>query len=204
MVGRSDLVDVRPFRTGLFVFALGLLLTLGDDGGYLGSGSATRSASPSAAPESGCRRRPLPARGHAPADRSVRGCAPPPRGDRSPTTPRAPTASGHRADFTGADLHRTRGRTRSARRRHLRLPGRNRPGRARAPDPVPRPGHQGGVRARPREPLQRLPGGRRLQASGAPASCAPRARTTPRRPRRAARSPTPSCRPSPTSASRRR
>jgi len=38
MVGRSDLVDVRPFRTGLFVFALGLLLTLGNEGGYLGSG----------------------------------------------------------------------------------------------------------------------------------------------------------------------
>jgi DNA segregation ATPase FtsK/SpoIIIE, S-DNA-T family len=38
MVGRSDLVDVRPFRTGLFVFALGLLLTLGSEGGYLGSG----------------------------------------------------------------------------------------------------------------------------------------------------------------------
>ena len=38
MVGRSDLVDVRPFRTGLFVFALGLLLTLGSEGGYLGAG----------------------------------------------------------------------------------------------------------------------------------------------------------------------
>ena len=38
MVGRSDLVDVRPFRTGLVVFALGLLLTLGSEGGYLGSG----------------------------------------------------------------------------------------------------------------------------------------------------------------------
>jgi hypothetical protein len=38
MVGRSDLVDVRPFRTGLVIFALGLLLTLGSEGGYLGSG----------------------------------------------------------------------------------------------------------------------------------------------------------------------
>jgi DNA segregation ATPase FtsK/SpoIIIE, S-DNA-T family len=37
MVGRSDLVDVRPFRTGLFVFTVGLLLTLGSEGGYLGS-----------------------------------------------------------------------------------------------------------------------------------------------------------------------
>ena len=37
MVGRSDLVDVRPFRTGLVVFALGLLLTLGSEGGYMGS-----------------------------------------------------------------------------------------------------------------------------------------------------------------------
>src|SRR6187397_847484 len=36
MVGRSDLVDVRPFRTGLAVLALGLMLTLGDQGGYLG------------------------------------------------------------------------------------------------------------------------------------------------------------------------
>src|SRR4029450_12201277 len=38
MVGRSDLVDVRPFRTGLFGFALGVLVTLGNEGGYLGSG----------------------------------------------------------------------------------------------------------------------------------------------------------------------
>ena len=37
MVGRSDLVDVRPFRTGLLVFGLGLLLTLGSEGGYLGN-----------------------------------------------------------------------------------------------------------------------------------------------------------------------
>src|SRR5262245_14542351 len=38
MVARSDLVDVRPFRTGLFVFACGLMITLGkDQGGYLGS-----------------------------------------------------------------------------------------------------------------------------------------------------------------------
>src|SRR5688572_17023669 len=36
MVGRSDLVDVRPFRTGLAVLALGLLLTLGSQGGLLG------------------------------------------------------------------------------------------------------------------------------------------------------------------------
>ena len=37
MVARSDLVDVRPFRTGLAILALGLMLTLGDSGGYLGS-----------------------------------------------------------------------------------------------------------------------------------------------------------------------
>src|SRR5262249_26130504 len=37
MVGRSDLVDVRPFRTGLFFFALGVLLTPGREGGLLGS-----------------------------------------------------------------------------------------------------------------------------------------------------------------------
>jgi len=37
MVGRSDLVAVRPFRTGLAVLALGLMLTLGSQGGYLGS-----------------------------------------------------------------------------------------------------------------------------------------------------------------------
>jgi S-DNA-T family DNA segregation ATPase FtsK/SpoIIIE len=37
MIARSDLVDVRPFRTGLAVFGLGLLLTLGHEGGYLGS-----------------------------------------------------------------------------------------------------------------------------------------------------------------------
>ena len=36
MVGRSDLVDVRPFRTGLAVLALGIMLTLGHQGGYLG------------------------------------------------------------------------------------------------------------------------------------------------------------------------
>jgi S-DNA-T family DNA segregation ATPase FtsK/SpoIIIE len=38
MVARSDLVDVRPFRTGLMVLAFGLMLTLGkDEGGYLGT-----------------------------------------------------------------------------------------------------------------------------------------------------------------------
>jgi S-DNA-T family DNA segregation ATPase FtsK/SpoIIIE len=37
MVGRSDLVDVSPFRTGLIVLGIGLLLTLGSEGGYLGT-----------------------------------------------------------------------------------------------------------------------------------------------------------------------
>ncbi|MDX6414254.1 MAG: segregation ATPase FtsK/SpoIIIE, family [Gaiellaceae bacterium] len=38
MVARSDLVDVRPFRTGLVVLALGLMITLGkDQGGYVGT-----------------------------------------------------------------------------------------------------------------------------------------------------------------------
>src|SRR5205085_1924803 len=38
MVARSDLVDVRPFRTGLAVLSLGLMLTLGQKhGGYLGT-----------------------------------------------------------------------------------------------------------------------------------------------------------------------
>jgi len=38
MVARSDLVDVRPFRTGLVVLAFGLMITLGQDqGGYLGT-----------------------------------------------------------------------------------------------------------------------------------------------------------------------
>jgi S-DNA-T family DNA segregation ATPase FtsK/SpoIIIE len=38
MVTRSDLVDVRPFRTGLAVLAFGLMITLGkDEGGYLGT-----------------------------------------------------------------------------------------------------------------------------------------------------------------------
>jgi S-DNA-T family DNA segregation ATPase FtsK/SpoIIIE len=38
MVARSDLVDVRPFRTGVFVLACGLVITLGkDQGGYLGT-----------------------------------------------------------------------------------------------------------------------------------------------------------------------
>ena len=38
MVARSDLVDVRPFRTGVLVISLGLMLTLGkDNGGYFGT-----------------------------------------------------------------------------------------------------------------------------------------------------------------------
>jgi DNA segregation ATPase FtsK/SpoIIIE, S-DNA-T family len=38
MVARSDLVDVRPFRTGIVVISLGLMLTLGnDEGGYFGT-----------------------------------------------------------------------------------------------------------------------------------------------------------------------
>ena len=37
MVSRSELVDVRPFRTGLIVLSLGLLLALGaDHGGLVG------------------------------------------------------------------------------------------------------------------------------------------------------------------------
>jgi DNA segregation ATPase FtsK/SpoIIIE, S-DNA-T family len=41
MVGRSELVDVRPFRTGLIVTAFGLLATLGTaHGGALGRGLA--------------------------------------------------------------------------------------------------------------------------------------------------------------------
>ena len=38
MLGRSDLVDVRPFRTGLMVSTFGLMLTLGNHGGSLGRG----------------------------------------------------------------------------------------------------------------------------------------------------------------------
>jgi DNA segregation ATPase FtsK/SpoIIIE, S-DNA-T family len=41
MLGRSDLVDVKPFRTGLVVFTFGLLLTLGHGGGALGALLAT-------------------------------------------------------------------------------------------------------------------------------------------------------------------
>src|SRR2546429_7656535 len=38
MIARSDLVDVRPFRTGLVVLTIGLLLVLGSSsGGYLGT-----------------------------------------------------------------------------------------------------------------------------------------------------------------------
>ena len=36
MLARSDLVDVRPFRTGLAVLAVSLLITLGSDGGFFG------------------------------------------------------------------------------------------------------------------------------------------------------------------------
>ena len=41
MLARSDLVDVRPFRTGLAVSTFGLMLTLGEHGGYLGRGLHT-------------------------------------------------------------------------------------------------------------------------------------------------------------------
>src|SRR3954451_22320352 len=38
MVARSELVDVRPFRTGMVVLAFGLMISLGkDQGGYLGT-----------------------------------------------------------------------------------------------------------------------------------------------------------------------
>src|SRR5438094_7027446 len=41
MVARSELVDVRPFRTGLAVTTLGLLMTLGSaHGGAIGGGFA--------------------------------------------------------------------------------------------------------------------------------------------------------------------
>jgi len=38
MLARSDLVDVRPFRTGVAVSTFGLMLTLGEHGGHLGRG----------------------------------------------------------------------------------------------------------------------------------------------------------------------
>src|SRR6266508_1920626 len=38
MLARSDLVDVRPFRTGLAVSSFGLMLALGGHGGYVGDG----------------------------------------------------------------------------------------------------------------------------------------------------------------------
>ena len=42
MLARSELVDMRPFRTGLAVFTAGLMLTLGKaHGGYLGTALAT-------------------------------------------------------------------------------------------------------------------------------------------------------------------
>jgi len=41
ILARSELVDMRPFRTGLLVFTIGLMLTLGSGhGGYLGTGLA--------------------------------------------------------------------------------------------------------------------------------------------------------------------
>jgi len=36
MLGRSAVVELRPFRTGLVLTALGLMLVLGDHGGYVG------------------------------------------------------------------------------------------------------------------------------------------------------------------------
>ena len=49
MVARSDLVEVRPFRTGMIVLFLGLMLTLGTaHGGYLGTGLGGGLGSPSA------------------------------------------------------------------------------------------------------------------------------------------------------------
>jgi DNA segregation ATPase FtsK/SpoIIIE, S-DNA-T family len=38
MLGRSAVVELRPFRTGLGFTALGLMLVLGDHGGYVGRG----------------------------------------------------------------------------------------------------------------------------------------------------------------------
>src|SRR5512132_1743616 len=37
MLGRSAIVELRPFRTGLLVSALGLMLVLGEHGGHVGS-----------------------------------------------------------------------------------------------------------------------------------------------------------------------
>src|SRR3712207_374764 len=36
MVARSSLIDLRPFRTGLAVFSLGLLIVLGSERGEIG------------------------------------------------------------------------------------------------------------------------------------------------------------------------
>jgi S-DNA-T family DNA segregation ATPase FtsK/SpoIIIE len=41
MLARSELVELRPFRTGLVVLACGLFTTLGEHGGYVGRGLTT-------------------------------------------------------------------------------------------------------------------------------------------------------------------
>jgi S-DNA-T family DNA segregation ATPase FtsK/SpoIIIE len=41
MLARSELVEVRPFRTGLFVLAFGIFTLLGDHGGYVGGALTT-------------------------------------------------------------------------------------------------------------------------------------------------------------------
>ena len=137
MIGRSDLVDVRPFRTGLLVFGLGLLLTLGSEGGYLGDaladlvGFALGSTGAALVGVLAILAGILLLTG-ASVGAIIRR-----RSDRGPPLPRPPGAP-HRRRAAGADLD---GQCRSdpARRRRRGVPGRDRTGEPAPLIPFPEP-----------------------------------------------------------------
>ena len=193
MVARSALVDVRPFRLGLAVAVVGLMLTLGDrHGGFVGD--ATRGARRSRAGDDGGddprraprgRRAPLP-------DRRVPRRDPPALGPRSADgvatgTPASTGRRRRRAARPGAAFHatgrpsgrRAAGLPRPRLGRHLRAAAA--PHRARH-RPRRRCGHAGEARRRGGDPTVRRRR-RSTPTTGYPTgrSCASRSRRRPRR-----------------------
>ena len=100
MVARSALVDVRPFRTGLVVLVLGLMIALGrDQGGYLGQMLGGGVGARARRDRHDHPRDPAAARRHAAPHRRLARRDPPPLrardedggGEGAPAAPRQPT-----------------------------------------------------------------------------------------------------------------
>ena len=138
MLFRSALLDVRPFRTGLAVTLVGLMVTLGSDhGGFVGELLGGGLAKLLGCTGVAARRRHRAARGRAAALGRVLRRAAPPLAPRRPARGRPAGESG--SEPQGRSRAAARARARAAGRRRPRLPGRRLRGPVRAAAAAARP-----------------------------------------------------------------